>query len=401
MEALASSPLIFLAIIGTMGITATALLKARLTLLAANSPSKTEYVSIAGLRGLLAASVFVHHAQVSRIFFRDGMWTELQSTFYSFAGTGSVGVFFMITGFLFWGKALDGKIRFLPLLKSRVRRILPLYILSFLIIFAICLYESNFSISVSWSDLGLSIAQWLGGGLFGAPDINGVGTLTINCGVTWTLQYEWIFYLALPLIVVFSPPRQFILLIGAFLIVLLGLRKFGYLLAYHQLLVAVPFFGGMLSAYAVRYRSGIKPTRPRLASVFVVASFVIGAFAYRPGYFTLVAIALFPAFTVIALGNDVFGLLRLRWVRYLGEISFSVYLLHGIILMTVLSAVNRFAPVGRIPYYGFVLICVGLSALIVLASTVTFILVERRFMKVGARWPLQNPPTLAGSNSPT
>ncbi len=381
MSAIESSPLLFLVMMGAMGITATVLLKAWPALLTLSSPPTAEYVSISGLRGLLASSVFVHHAQVSRFYFRDGVWAEPRSPFYAFAGTGSVAIFFMITGFLFWGKALDGKLRFIPLIKSRVRRILPLYMLSFMLIFAICAYKSNLVISVSWSDLGLSIVKWLAGGLFGQPEINGVSTQIINCGVIWTLQYEWLFYLMLPLIAFCSSPWQCILLIGAFSAVLLGLKKNGYQSEYQSLVVAVPFIGGMLSAYAVRFGSRVKVSGSLIRSALVAACYVIAVLAYRPGYFTLVTIGLFPAFAIIARGDDVFGLLASRWVRFLGEISFSVYLLHGIVLMAALRAVNKFVPVGRISYHWFVLMCIGLSALVVLTCTTTFVLVERRYMK--------------------
>ena len=377
-----STPFLCLAMIGAMAITATALLRVWPNLLSSSTGANPKYVSIAGLRGLLASSVFVHHAQVSRIYFRDGAWMEPQSTIYAFAGTGSVGVFFMITGFLFWGKALDGRVQFLSLIESRARRILPLYMLSFLIITVVCAYDSNFSIATTWEDLYLSIFAWLGAGLFGHPAINGVGTLTINCGVTWTLQYEWIFYLLLPLIAALSSPQWFAILVSVFLITVLGLKKLGYQAEYQALVVSVPFIGGMLAAYAVRLRSGVKFLPSAfLVSVFVATSFVVAALAYKPGYYTLIGIALFPAFCAIALGNDVFGLLRQRWVRFLGEISFSVYLLHGIILMGALSAIGRFVSVGRISYFVFVLVCAALSATVVLTSTASFLLVERRYMK--------------------
>ncbi len=376
-----SSPLLFLAIIGTMTFTANALLKAWPSLLADGSPPAATNVSITGLRGILAASVFVHHAQVSRNFFRNGIWSEPQSSLYSFAGTGCVGVFFMITGFLFWGKALRAEVRYVPLLKSRARRILPLYMLSCLIIFAASAYESNFLLSVDLLDLTLSILRWLGGGLFGQPAINEVNTHLINCGVTWTLQYEWVFYLLLPLTAAFASPGRFAVLMVISFVSLFCLKRLGYDEQYHSLVVAVPFFGGMLSAYAALWRGDRGFRHPMLVSLFVVASFIAAALCYVSGYFTPVAIGLFPAFAAISLGDDAFGLLRLRCVRFLGEISFSVYLLHGIILMAVLQAINRILPVGQISYYGFLGICIGLSVAVVLASTTTFMLVERRYMK--------------------
>jgi peptidoglycan/LPS O-acetylase OafA/YrhL len=226
----------------------------------------------------------------------------------------------------------------------------------------------------------VAILRWLGCGLFGSPDINGISTLTINCGVTWTLQYEWIFYLVLPLLVAFGRPPLFAMLVTGFLIVTLVLKRLGYESGYQAAIVALPFVGGMLAAYAVRFTSSRKFPASPVMSCFVAASFICGALAYTPGHFSIVAVALFPAFCAIALGNDIFGLLKWRSVRFLGEISFSVYLLHGILLLAALRAINEFTPVARLSDLTFGAVCAALSVAVVTLSAVTFVLVEKRFM---------------------
>ena len=84
-----------------------------------------------GLRGLLALSVFLHHAIVNYQYQRTGVWTVPPSTFYAMLGQGGVALFFMITGYLFWTKLLleKGRPRWTQLFIGRAFRIGPLYLL--------------------------------------------------------------------------------------------------------------------------------------------------------------------------------------------------------------------------------------------------------------------------------
>src|ERR1035438_10583305 len=63
------------------------------------------YIAIDGIRGYLAFGVFVHHCLVTWIFLSDGRWDPLPHNFENQLGATSVAVFFMITAFLFWGRA--------------------------------------------------------------------------------------------------------------------------------------------------------------------------------------------------------------------------------------------------------------------------------------------------------
>lgn len=65
----------------------------------------------------------------------------------------------------------------------------------------IALAESNFQIKGSLADFLSGIVQWLTFTIFGAPSLNNYDlTRVINSNVQWTLVYEWLFYLSLPLL---------------------------------------------------------------------------------------------------------------------------------------------------------------------------------------------------------
>jgi peptidoglycan/LPS O-acetylase OafA/YrhL len=102
-----------------------------------------------GVRGIAAASVFAGHTETSLNYVRTGLWGYGDYPLDLWATEGAVAVFFMITGFLFWDKALKRGIDPRSHLLSRVRRIYPLYILSSLIIFffMVVLY-SKFTLKV-------------------------------------------------------------------------------------------------------------------------------------------------------------------------------------------------------------------------------------------------------------
>ena len=347
---------------------------------------QAQYKTLDGLRGFLALGVFFHHAVVNYQYFQIGTWQVSPSNFYTFAGQGAVAFFFMITGFLFWSKIISGsRFKLKDFYIKRALRVLPAYWFSLAIVVVIVLIISNFSLKVSLPRFLMQIGSWLICGIYGFsnvssnvfPDINYSSVGLINASVQWTLTYELQFYLILPFLGWFAKPSRFIGLFLTFLTLSL-------ISSYKPLPTLMSFLFGMAAAYLIKRLESNKRFLGWHISLGIMVLLIAIPIILPPPYiYNLGAIALiFCVFVLITHGNDLFGLLTAPAAKYLGTISYSVYLLHGIILFSVLRLVNQIYPIaGMNPIYFWLL--VGLCGLIVISlSALTYRYVEYPFLRV-------------------
>ena len=88
----------------------------------------------------------------------------------------------------------------------------------------------------------------------------------------------------------------------------------------------------------------------------------------------------FIALLAFIYGNTLLGLLRTRAMVFLGTISYSVYLIHGIVLFIVLHSANYFVKITTLnPWQFWTLILVS-AILTVLVSAVTYRYIEHEFL---------------------
>ncbi|MBW4582968.1 MAG: acyltransferase [Tildeniella nuda ZEHNDER 1965/U140] len=353
---------------------------------AIQTANKAQFKALDGLRGFLALGVFFHHAVVSYQYFQLGIWQSAPSNVYAFLGQGAVVFFFMITGFLFWSKIIvEPKFNIKRFYIRRALRVLPAYWFSLAIMILIVLIMSNFSLRVSLPRFLLQVGSWLICGIYGFsdadkvlfPDINYGSVGLINASVQWTLRYELQFYLLLPLLAWFVKPLRFIGLFVALLACILLTR-------YFPLLTLMNFMFGMAAAYLVKRFESKKwflDRRVSLGIIFLLAAIpLLIPQPYISNQWAIVLI--FCAFVFIASGNDLFGLLTAPASKYLGTISYSVYLLHGIVLFCVLRLVNLVYPIkGMHPLYFWVL--AGVCGLLVIGlSGITYRFIEHPFLQL-------------------
>ena len=83
----------------------------------------------------------------------------------------------------------------------------------------------------------VAVGKWLAVGLLARPSINGFADTWMLHTATWTLQYEWIFYLALPILAIFAAPR-FALLPAVGILIFVWLRP-GYAIILNFLAVGM------------------------------------------------------------------------------------------------------------------------------------------------------------------
>lgn len=148
--------------------------------------------NVDGLRGYLALAVFIYHSAIYYNYLTEGTWDKPQHLFYGPLGGVGVAFFFMITGFLFWGKLLKakGEPAWRELYIGRVFRIGPMYIFTVLVMMLIIFQRSNFEIRQPRADLLDVSIKWLALGLNAdSPIFNGFPwTPFILLGVTWSIK---------------------------------------------------------------------------------------------------------------------------------------------------------------------------------------------------------------------
>jgi peptidoglycan/LPS O-acetylase OafA/YrhL len=338
------------------------------------------YSSIDGLRGYLAFFVFLHHSYIWHGYIHTHEWVLPDSHLYRYFGTGSVMVFFMITAFLFFGRLLDAKknraaVDWTYLYISRVMRISPLFLFSTVLAFIVSGYTYDWLFNNDLQKVLKSIFLTLGMGLFGAPVVDSFIqsglSAPVMAGVLWTLPYEWVFYLVLPVIALLLglKPSQYL-----FLLPLLAI----WYLFRHDLSVdkAYPFFSGLLAAILVR--TNIK----NILDGWVAASLAILLLVFcvinfsDPFRFAPLAILTY-FFCVVASGNTFFGILNLRVSRLLGEISYSIYLLHGIVLFILIRLVlgdSEAISLNLNAYYLCIALCIPV---LIVFCYFTFLRIEK------------------------
>lgn len=351
--------------------------------------TKAKYTTFDGLRGFLALGVFFHHAVISYHYFQTGDWGDPHSRFYAFLGEGAVAFFFMITGFLFWSKAIaEGKFNLKKFYTARVLRIYPLYWFSLALMVLIVLVMSQFTLTVSWAELLYQVGRWMLCGVLDFPfvvgirdsltfpTINNIDASQINAGITWTLVYELQFYLILPLIAVFAKPWRFLAL---FVAVLLWNRVFP---AQQTPMILIFVFGMAVAHLVSQFQLSQLFSNWKFSIVALLLLAAIPIVLPEPYLSNTEALILICAiFALFVYGNSLFGLLTAPASRCLGVISYSVYLLHGIVLFVGLNLVNWVYPIKGMNPIAFWLI-VGLCGLLVISlSSLTYRFIEVPFLK--------------------
>ncbi|MFP0194706.1 acyltransferase family protein [Pseudomonas sp. PHC1] len=346
---------------------------------------ESRYASIDGLRGYLAFGVFVHHSIITWIFLRTGVFEFPPSNFYSMLGQGSVALFFMITGFLFWSRLLaQGRQHdWLAFGISRVFRLYPLYLPLMLAVFVTVFYLQDWQLKEPLSQLLKQGLLWL---TFDRPDVNQypqTGMLISN--VTWTLAYEVFFYLALPLAALVFVYRgnwlQVVLcLIGIY--ALYQLVGWEHSLKKHFL---ASFLGGIAAAYWVRRPQLVAWSRTTLASVIALAALALAFTVFNRAFKTAPLFLLSLFFVIVASGNTLFGALKPRSIRWLGEISYSTYLLHGFVLWLMVQRLPLILHLDAREAWVYLPLMAACTCLLILVSSATFLYIEQPGMNAGRK----------------
>lgn len=329
---------------------------------------------IDGLRGFLALMVFMHHSNIWYQYINIGIW-DAGSQLYNNIGKIAVVFFFMITGFLFFGKISSKDTNWLNLYFSRITRLTPMFMFTFFILLLIVFIQSNFSITVNTSELIISILRWLPFTALGMPEINNVKASVIVAGVPWSLVYEWFFYLSLPLLaIILRRKANFFVLFLSILSMLLFLvypssktHVLSFLFGFAACIIHKKYKFKIFSHYIFSF-----------ISIFILFSSAI--FIKNPYGAVSISLCGF-VFIMISNGCDFFGLLKTRVSSAFGEITYSMYLLHGVVLYVTYVLIIGIEKSKSLVNYQYILITMALTIIVVVLSKLSFVLIEDRFSK--------------------
>lgn len=335
-----------------------------------------EYRSISGARGLAAFFVYVNHA--------PSMLTNMGYTVpgvsqwgWIYANLGSFGVqiFFCITGFLFFDRIIkcDGKLDWNRFYESRIRRIAPLFYFA-CIIYLVIVFVSNMSLHIDKHDM-LTISGLITFGFIDSSmTIGGFKLYPLN-SVIWTLIHEWRFYFVLPLIAYTYCNKKYgmPLLVVAVAIAVVDFKN--------SAVVCWPYFlTGIVVAILANRKYNLSKTVKYLMAALALACFVVtSGIMVDNGYHWSRFILSSVFFACIVLANPFY--MHFKPMRYLGEISYSVYLLHLPVLYLSIKAIGTFVDISNLSQNEYWLIMVMIAPVVVLVSSLSFRFIEYRYMK--------------------
>lgn len=340
--------------------------------------------SLDGLRGFLALGVATHHGIIYYDYLLRGLWRAPPSPLFNQLGQASVGLFFITTAYLFWGKAIKATSAtdFAKLLAGRVFRIAPVFCFLMLVAILSSLIATGFTIHESPETLLLEALRNLAFGVLSLTPFNGVNISRWFAGVTWTLVYEWYFYFLLPPLAFLA--RRIGRSIEVLVILLVVSSTISWMTRDRSVCLVTLFLWGILCA-DLTHRNRI-PSFPNWFYSTVSLLAFLFAFTLFDGTFSgpLPAALLGLGFYGLVRGGDLFGLLSLKSAQRLGAISYDLYLVHGLIFTAAFAipAVRMAAFLSPVAYW---LVLIGLLSLALGAALVLHIFVELPGLALGRR----------------
>jgi len=326
--------------------------------------------SMEGLRGFAVALVFlVHYVSLA------GTTAPVAGAMHTIGNSG-VDLFFVLSGYLIYGSLMRRPQRFGSFMARRVERIYPAFLAVFAVYLALSLAMPAHS---KIPDEGA--AAYLLANVLLLP---GIFPIEPMITVAWSLSYEMFFYLLAPIVVAGARLRERSRPTRVLLLSLLGAAYAGYCLSAGGHPRLLMFVAGMLLHEAIDARRAA----PSVGITLAVLALSLGNLLI-PSSPTLHVLGMMAGFGLLCWscfqGGPLAAVFSVTPLRWLGNMSYSYYLLHGLALHAA------FVLIGPIDGLRFWLALPVVFAWTVLPCAVLYLLIERRF----SLGPHVSPPSIA------
>jgi hypothetical protein len=147
--------------------------------------------------------------------------------------------------------------------------------------------------------------------------------------------------------------------------------------------IAAAFLGRVFAVYWRKEKRRAELTQRAPAGLLAVNCLSVVVFFFYSAFNAFAVLLLSVFFVAIALGNTLFGILKMSAALWLGEISYSIYLSHGLVLWALMQHI-----VPRIRGYNcsakwFAASSIGITPTVILLCSASYLLVEKPFNHIG------------------
>jgi peptidoglycan/LPS O-acetylase OafA/YrhL len=353
-------------------------------------PSPQRILPLEGMRGVAALMVFfVHFHALLGLYARPDSFLKTTTNFAGIIGNAGVDVFFVISGFLMYGIVLRRPTPILTYLGRRVRRLYPVFLfvfLAYVVLSYVMPMESRIprSPKAAVEFLLLNIAM-----------LPGMLPVTPLVRVAWSLSYEWFYYLLLPFSMWAFQLRRWSS--GWRIAFVLGLCFAQYVLcnlhwSSHPRLI---MFGAgaclweLVTNFGISHYLGARGEVCTIALVVVALGWMglagkyhLGMVLNQAGIPSVNSPLLFVSFFALSLYSLFYkGVLSrffsITWLRWVGNISYSYYLIHGLTLHFVAKLMHY--VIGTQPLSAPLFLLLGAAAMLttIVVSALLFLAIEK------------------------
>lgn len=332
-----------------------------------------------GLRGFAVFLVFlVHYTTLVKPWVTNLPTLALASAIHTIGNTG-VDLFFVLSGYLIYGSLIERPQNFFKFMSRRIARIYP----TFTVVFAIYV-----TLSLAMLDENKIPANFREGLIYLVQNfllLPGLFPIEPMITVAWSLSYEMFYYLVIPLMIGLLKLRVrtsawrvgFFLILAAAIVVSCG--------ATGGLIRLVMFISGVLLCETLKNGKSL-PKSNFFGAIALITGLLATLIPLGGWVGTTVRISvLFVSYYIFcwACFQDSRGLLPtvFSWtpLRWLGNMSYSYYLLHGLALNAAFLALAAVVPEKNNQSEIFWALLPIMFVTTLIPSAVLFLAVERRF----------------------
>ena len=354
---------------------------------------------MAGMRGLAVLLVFYVHAHDNLGFLlKEGTRLQQASFFLGQIGHIGVDIFFLLSGYLIYSAAIKPSLRLGRFWLRRIERIYPAFFAVFLLYAILSLVLPGRS---KFPEDSYQLAILLMGNLF---LLAGLFPIEPVITVTWSLSFEIFYYLTIPLLIIAtgmrSWPRSWRITFFLGLALLFSLLFYGplYRPGYWTPARLMMFVAGIILFEHLSAASSRAPTKPGIWKDFAVAGIFLAAlpiffWLYDQGVRTesttematilLTKVALLAASTYLLCAHcftragSLHRVFEWAPIRWLGNMSYSYYLIHALAVHATAQAIKALVPEERQSPIVYLIATPVAFALSLILATMLFLLIER------------------------